>query len=84
MEECAVIIHLFKATAPDELPVMDGDIRAAVTHILSAVLFKINRLDDHEALQIRPPKYIRRVPKNPAKDVPEDSSHLLINEAQRK
>jgi hypothetical protein len=50
IEEDSVIIHFFKAAAPNEFSVMDGNIGAAITHILSSVDFKIYRLNNHQAL----------------------------------
>jgi hypothetical protein len=50
LEKDAVIIYFFKAAAPNQFPVMDCNIRTAVTHILSSVRFKIDRLDDHKTL----------------------------------
>ena len=47
LDKRAEFIQLFHAAAPDQLAVMDGDIRATVAHVLSAVGFKIHRLNDH-------------------------------------
>ena len=46
----AVSVHFFQAAIPNQFSVMDRNIGAGVTHVLSAVRLKIYGLNNHKAL----------------------------------
>ena len=54
MYKTTVLQRLFNSARPNQLAIQHSHIRAAVAHILGAVLEDINRLNDHNGLVAQP------------------------------
>ena len=56
LQEATMLLDLFKAATPVQLALVYRHIGTAITHVGAPVGQDINRLNDHESLQVDPVK----------------------------
>ena len=77
-EEATESVQLLQSAAPNQTAIMDRDIRAGITHILTSIFRDIDRLDHHQGLKKGSSEYVDRVFQHLAQDAERYPPHASI------
>ena len=81
--ERSEIVHFFQAATPNQFSFMHRNVRTAITHVLSSIRLKVNRLYYHETLDVGRAEQITWVGENSPHDLNQTTSHFLIDQSSQ-